>query len=122
VGLVCLTSHYKSPKQQFHGLNDAIDMVEKLGISSVIFETDLQILVNSVKKNRQVRKRWGLIVNRCFQFLLMNPSSQLVWIKRDKNRVAHQLALWAEMEPNMDWPNFYPNCISYHIQKDMGRL
>ncbi|MCH79708.1 ribonuclease H protein, partial [Trifolium medium] len=98
------------------GLNDAMDMVEKLGITSVIFETDSQIIVNAVNKHC-MRKNWGLIVQRCIRFILSNPNSQISWVNRNKNRVAHTLALWAEMEPNMDWPNSYPPLVFPTISK-----
>ncbi|PNX91396.1 hypothetical protein L195_g047527 [Trifolium pratense] len=105
------------------GLNDAMDMAEKLGITSVIFQSDFQITVNAVKKKKSyVRKNWGVIANRCIRFILSNPNLQIASANREKNRVAHTLALWAEMEPNMDWHNSYPSCISYHIQNDMDLL
>ncbi|MCI59513.1 hypothetical protein A2U01_0080768, partial [Trifolium medium] len=44
------------------GLNDALDLVEKQSLTRVIFELDSQIIVNSVKEKRCIRKSWGMIV------------------------------------------------------------
>jgi hypothetical protein len=54
------------------------------------------------------------------RFLKANPSSSIKWTKRDNNRVAHELAKWAETQPNSNWINSVPSCILPYIHKDMG--
>ncbi|MCI24679.1 60S ribosomal protein L23, partial [Trifolium medium] len=104
------------------GLNDAIDLVEKYRVTNVIFELDSQIVVNAVKRKLRVHKCWGAVIHRCVKFLQDNPNSSIVWTNRDRNRVAHALAKWAEMDPNQDWPNLMPSCIKSYIQKDIASL
>jgi hypothetical protein len=104
------------------GLNDAIDMAEKYGESAITFELDCQTLVNAVLRRSNVRKDWGFVVKCCVKFLQANPNSRIAWVKREMNRPAHELAKWAEIEPNMDWTDSYPICINSYIQKDIGSL
>ncbi|KAK2355972.1 Ribonuclease H superfamily protein [Trifolium repens] len=104
------------------GLNDAIDMAEKFGETAITFELDCQSVVNVVLNKATVRREWGFVVNRCVKFLQANPISSIAWVKREMNRPAHELARWAEFEPNMDWPNSYPSCINTYILKDIGSL
>jgi hypothetical protein len=94
------------------GLNAALDMAERHNATKIIFEL----------RKASVRKPWGSIVKRCIKFLQDNPNSGISWVNRNKNRVAHELAKWAEIEPNRDWPNLYPNWIHPYIQKDIGSV
>ncbi|GAU47963.1 hypothetical protein TSUD_280220 [Trifolium subterraneum] len=91
-----------------YGINDALDLVEKLGISKVIIESDSQIVVNSVKEKRSIRRSWGKIIQRWIVFLRNNPHSSISWVKWVGNQAAHVLAKWAENEPNKDWMHTVP--------------
>jgi hypothetical protein len=44
---------------------------------------------------------------------------EVVWVRRQKNQAAHELARWAAHEPNKEWNDNYPLCINQHIHKDM---
>ncbi|PNX96793.1 ribonuclease H, partial [Trifolium pratense] len=102
------------------GLNDAIDWIEKMEKHQVVFEMDSQIIVNAVRNREEIRKNWGSVVRRCIRFLKDNPNSDLVWVNRKANRVAHEIAKWAEHEPNSDWNECVPMCVWPLIQKDKG--
>jgi ribonuclease HI len=104
------------------GLNTAISMAENLRLSRVIFEMDSLVVVNAVKKDATIRRNWGKIVQRCANFLKLNPNSSINWTKRDNNHAAHELAIWAVKQPNYNWINSIPSCILPHIHKDMGFL
>jgi hypothetical protein len=104
------------------GLNDAIDMAERYGEDAITFELDCQTIVNAVLRRSVVRKDWGFVVNRCVKFLQANPNARIAWVKRELNRPAHELARWAEVEPNIDWPDSCAHCINAYIHKDMGSL
>ncbi|MCI46285.1 hypothetical protein A2U01_0067525, partial [Trifolium medium] len=91
------------------GLNDAMDLAEKLCATNIVFETDSQIIVKAVKDKARGRKKWGAIVQRCINFLKRNPNSDILWVKWEGNQVAHELAKWAEQELNREWPNSVPN-------------
>jgi ribonuclease HI len=104
------------------GLADAIDMIKNYGITDVIVEMDNQTIVNAVKRRTRIRKPWGFAVNHCINFLHDNPNSSMFWVSRKGNRVAHELAKWAELDTIRDWPNSVPHCIYPHILKDMRDL
>jgi ribonuclease HI len=101
-------------------MNDALDLIEKLDCRFVIIESDCQSLVNAIRVKSEIRKHWGSVVNRCIAFLKNNPRSAVSWVGRNGNRVAHELAKWAEREPNLEWSTSIPNCILPYIQKDIG--
>jgi ribonuclease HI len=101
-------------------INDALDLVEKLGETYVIIESDCQTVIKAIEKKTNIRKRWGNIVRRCVSFQKNNPRSRFSWVKRDCNRVTHALVRWAENEPNIDCSSSIPFCIRPYIQNDMG--
>jgi hypothetical protein len=63
---------------------------------------DSQIVINVVKKKDSVRRDWGFVIKRCVNFLRNNPNSFINWIYCKGNRVAHELAKWAEENPKKD--------------------
>jgi ribonuclease HI len=87
------------------GLGDALDMAEKLELSNIIIEMDLQMVVKAVIERKMICKSWGAIIQRCVRFLKDNPRSSVVWTKRVNNGAAHALAKWASVEPNKEWIN-----------------
>jgi ribonuclease HI len=56
---------------------DALDMVERIKATNVIFEMDSQIVVNAVRKKACIRRDWGFAITRCVKFLLANPTSSI---------------------------------------------
>ncbi|PNX95563.1 ribonuclease H, partial [Trifolium pratense] len=104
------------------GLMDAIEWIEKLGEQSVIFEMDSQVIVKAVKGQSNIFKSWGKVVRRCILFLKGNPSSDIKWVQRKANQAAHEMAKWAEIEPNKEWTTNIPFCIWPVIQKDKGNI
>ncbi|CAJ2635380.1 unnamed protein product [Trifolium pratense] len=100
------------------GLNATLDWIEKLEERQVILEMDSQIIVTAIKGKAEIRKGWGGVVRRCITFLESNPNSDIRWVQRGANRVAHELAKWVEFEPNSEWSNCVPMCIWPLIQKE----
>jgi hypothetical protein len=84
---------------------------------------DNQTVVNAVKNQTRIRKQWETMMNRCISFLKANTNSTIAWVNRAGNHVAHEVAKWTEQEPNRDWPNSVPMCITTpHILKNMVLL
>jgi hypothetical protein len=77
-------------------------MVTRSEVNKVVIEMDKQTIVNAVRKKACIRKPWGAIVNRCISFLRANPHSSISWVGRAGNRVAHELAKWAEFDTVRD--------------------
>ncbi|PNX98065.1 ribonuclease H [Trifolium pratense] len=99
-------------------LNDAMEWVAKFINHQVVLETDSQTIVKAIKGRMRIRKDWGWIVQRSIIFLEENPNADIRWVPRSANRVAHEMAKWAEIEPNSEWINCVPTCIWPFIQKD----
>jgi ribonuclease HI len=97
-------------------------MVERIKATNVIFEMDSQIVVNAVRKKACIRRDWGFAITRCVKFLLANPTSSINWVKRQGNRVAHELAKWAKSSLNSDWTHSVPNSILPYIHIDIRNL
>ncbi|PNX58584.1 hypothetical protein L195_g059265, partial [Trifolium pratense] len=87
---------------------DAIEWIERMGERKVIFELDSQIVVNAVKDKNVIRKSWGCIIRRCKTFLQHNPNSTIEWVPREAIQAAHEMAKWAESEPNKEWTDNIP--------------
>jgi ribonuclease HI len=102
------------------GLNDALDMAGRYNASAITFKLDSMIIVKAVKDKAKIRRNGGFAIQRCIEFLQANPRASINWTRRENNRVAHELARWAEVEPNFDWHSNIPMCIKPFIQKDMG--
>jgi hypothetical protein len=101
------------------GLQEAVNLVQSWNLHNVIIEMDAQTIVNSAHKQNPNRTIWGRIVSLCAKKMKERNDVTLVWTRRQGNMAAHDLAKWAEHEPNREWIASYPTCISHHIQKDM---
>ncbi|WJX62182.1 hypothetical protein P8452_47205 [Trifolium repens] len=64
------------------GLNDALDMVDRYKLSTVVIKLDNQIVVRAVKNRSGIRKQWGRVINCCALFLRANPNSSISWVSR----------------------------------------
>jgi hypothetical protein len=88
----------------------------------MIFEIDAKIIVKAVQSRAFPRTKWGQITKNVARVFKDNDDFTISWVKRDNNHVAHTLAKWAILEPNKQWVNSMPICISNHVQKDMGHV
>jgi ribonuclease HI len=116
-------SHVGSSEATFGeamGLNDALDMMGCYNTTTITFEMDSMIIVRAVRDNAHIRRSWGFVVKQCVDFLKANPRASIAWTRRENNRIAHEVARWAENEPSSDWHFCVPMCINPFIQKDMG--
>jgi hypothetical protein len=59
------------------GLNTVVAMARNLPISKIIFELDVQAIVNVVKSKKVPISNRGFIVRRCIEFLKENPNASL---------------------------------------------
>ncbi|KAK2381221.1 hypothetical protein QL285_068845 [Trifolium repens] len=91
------------------GLDEAIEFVALYKDRKIIIEMDNSEVVKVVHKNRYPRRYWGQIVRRGGEYIRANPTTtSLQWVRRTENEAAHQMAKWAEIEPNRTWVDNYP--------------
>ncbi|CAN1804672.1 Putative ribonuclease H protein At1g65750 [Linum perenne] len=74
------------------GLLDALFWVESLQISDTTFEVDSQLVANAIASGEVNTTEFGVLINRCREVLQANPGFRVCFIRRDRNRVAHELA------------------------------
>jgi ribonuclease HI len=101
------------------GLEATLAWLDRFQDKNVVIDMDAKMIVQAVKTNRYPRDYWGRIAKRCSEILNRYPNASLHWIRRTRNKVAHNLARWAVIEPNMDWNHIVPPQIAIHIQNDM---
>jgi ribonuclease HI len=97
------------------GLDEVIEFATLYKDRKIIIEMDNSEVVKAIQRNRYPRRYWGQIARRGGDFIRANPStSSIQWVRRTGNEAAHQMAKWAEVEPNKTWvDNYPPNCSPY---------
>jgi ribonuclease HI len=102
------------------GLQEAIELIQQWNLQNTIIEMDAKAMVDAFHRSAQPRTIWGNIVKNCARKVKERNDVVVVWTRRSGNSAAHDLAKWAETEPNRDWKSNFPSCITSYIQKDMG--
>jgi ribonuclease HI len=85
------------------GLESVLWDIAKYNGQEMIIEMDTNMVVQALKKKNFSRIYWGKIARRCDLLLRALPNASLKWIRRTGNNIAHSLAKWAIVQPNMDW-------------------
>jgi ribonuclease HI len=92
------------------GLDEAIEYATLFNDRKIIIEMDNSEVVKVVQRNRYPRRYWGQIVRRSGKYIKANSNTMtLQWVRRTGNEAAHQMAKWAEIEPNRSWDDNYPS-------------
>ncbi|CAJ2675264.1 unnamed protein product [Trifolium pratense] len=86
---------------------------------AIIVEMDAKMVVDAVKTKHYPRVYWGKIAQKGGEWLSNHPNVSVNWIGRVGNRVAHNLAKWALVEPNKNWLSNVPPQIALFIQNDI---
>ena len=73
-------------------LQQALQIALDLGLNRVVFETDCQLVVNVVLSNSTYVNELGSLLSNCRAMLFSNASYALAYVRRQANRVAHNLA------------------------------
>jgi len=100
-------------------LQQALQIALGLNLNRVVFETDCHLVVNYVLNNISYVNELGSLLSNCRTLLLSNPSYVLTYIRRQANRVAHNLARASILHAS---PNIFfhpPYCIDSIIFDEM---
>ncbi|MCI29687.1 TIR-NBS-LRR resistance protein, partial [Trifolium medium] len=81
----------------------------------IVVEMDAKMVVDALKTKTYPRVYWGKIVQKGGELLSIRPNVTVTWVGRVGNRVAHNLAKWALVEPNMEWLSVVPPQIALFI-------
>jgi ribonuclease HI len=104
------------------GLQEAMELIDRWNLQNTVIEMDAKVIVDAVNKRRNPRTDWGKITTKCWEWMRNRQGITLEWMDRKGNGVAHELAKWADKEPNTYWNHSLPYCVISHIQKDMEFL
>jgi hypothetical protein len=104
------------------GLQEAITLVQDWNLQNTIIELDAKTIVDTVGSNKNPRTKWGMITTQCAKKMKELNQISVIWTRRNGNKVAHELAKWAGVEPNREWNTNLPSCIIHHIQNDMESI
>ncbi|CAN1131165.1 Putative ribonuclease H protein At1g65750 [Linum perenne] len=69
---------------------EALQWLRDLGVSNVSIETDSQLVANGINGEETDNTEFGETIDKCKQLLL--PSFEVVFVRRDRNEIAHLLA------------------------------
>jgi ribonuclease HI len=102
------------------GLQEAMELIKRRNLQNTIIELDAKAIVDAVHGEKRARTQWGTITAQCAKWVKENEGISVSWTRRSGNKVAHELAKWAGIEPNREWETNLPYCIIQHIQNDMS--
>lgn len=72
-------------------LLESLKMATTNGMHEVLFETDSKTLVDVIKSNATPQNEFGDLIIQCRSFLNSNPDFVVSYIRRQANKVAHNI-------------------------------
>ncbi|KAK2454436.1 hypothetical protein QL285_001995 [Trifolium repens] len=96
----------------------------KLALSNdferVIFESDCQQVVNALRNDCLYANELGILFSTCSSLLIFNAYYNITYVRRQTNRVAHNLARASLFQSSPSVHHFYPpGCISSIIFNEL---
>ncbi|CAN0890961.1 hypothetical protein LINGRAHAP2_LOCUS16736 [Linum grandiflorum] len=68
-----------------------MEWTRSIGFSRIIFETDSLAACQAIESCHSDTTEKGCIAHLCHSFLSCNPSCKVVFVRRCRNRTAHEL-------------------------------
>lgn len=73
-------------------LLSALEWVEQLGMTNVIFEMDGKVVLDNILQSSDEQTEFGSIINHCKELLQRNSTCSISFIRRTANGDTHLLA------------------------------
>ncbi|KAK6148628.1 hypothetical protein DH2020_019540 [Rehmannia glutinosa] len=83
---------YQIKEVEAIGLKEALSWIIGLGMNNVIFETDAKVVVDGVVVSVSGELEFDAILDECRQLLFGEPTFSVAFVRREGNKVAHELA------------------------------
>jgi hypothetical protein len=100
-------------------LQQALQIALDLGLNPIVFEIDCQLVVNVVLSNSPYVNELGSLLSNCRTLLFSNATYVLAYVRRQANRVAHNLARASILHASPSIFNHPPYCIDSIILDEM---
>jgi hypothetical protein len=79
-----------------------MDLVKRWNLQNTAIELDAKAIVDAVHSQRKPIRNWGQITTKCMQWLKESQQISVVCTRGNGNKAAHELAKWADKEPNKE--------------------
>jgi ribonuclease HI len=100
-------------------LKHALLIATAYGFERVIFESDCQTVVNAITNDYRYENELGTLLSTCKSILTANASYNIAFVRRQANRVAHNLARASILQSSPMTFYHSPSCISPIIIDEM---
>jgi len=97
----------------------ALQQAIQIALDKVAFETDCQVVVNALLNNSLFVNELGSLLSNCRTLLSSSASYTLAFIRRQANRVAHNLARVSILHASPSIFNHPPYCIHSLIMDEI---
>ncbi|GAU50981.1 hypothetical protein TSUD_238540 [Trifolium subterraneum] len=101
-------------------MKHALALALSNGFERVIFESDCQQIVNALRHDYLYANELGTLLSTCNSLLNSNANYNIAYVRRQVNRVAHNLARASLFQSSLSIHHYYPpSCISSIILNEM---
>nr|ABN05766.1 Polynucleotidyl transferase, Ribonuclease H fold [Medicago truncatula]ABN08743.1 Polynucleotidyl transferase, Ribonuclease H fold [Medicago truncatula] len=83
--------HSTPPEPEALGLFEAINIAINCHMSSVIFESNCRLLVDTINSNSTSNNEFGDIISRCKDLLSSRNNFIVNYVRRQTNKVVHNI-------------------------------
>jgi ribonuclease HI len=102
------------------GLLEAVKLAIARGMQSVIFESDCKIVVDAVNSSVNPHNELGDIIFYCKQLLCLHPNFFVRFVRRQANKVAHNIARASLSHPSPHIFSDVPSSLNPLLLNDMN--
>ena len=113
-----LNGNFSVLEMEMLAVEAGVLLAKELGLQQIIIESDSLLAVQSISAN-EVSGETGHIVQGILSIMDCFSSWQIRHVKRDSNRLAHELALYAKCkEMSQVWEGCSPSIVRHLIHQD----
>ncbi|GAU43282.1 hypothetical protein TSUD_36320 [Trifolium subterraneum] len=101
-------------------MKHALALALSNGFERVLFESDCQQVVNALRNDYLYANELGTLLSTCSSLLISNVNYNVAYVRRQTNRVAHNLVRASLFQSNSNVHHYFPpSCISSIILNEM---
>jgi ribonuclease HI len=101
------------------GVLEALNWMHNIHITACCIETDSLQVAQAIGSKSKNNLEFGVIIEACRRILVLNQNCKVSYIRRQANRVAHDLAQATRFTASSQIYNHCPPCIESTIMNEM---